>query len=229
MADIETGSDSQSSRAQPPITVTIPCFNDGALVADAVHSVQEAEPVELLVVDDGSYEEITLEVLDALEREGLEMIHQSNQDVSGARMTGVEATKARYVFPLDADDLAMPGVLAAMADLLDADPGADVCFGDYLEFGEHELVRAVPESFDPYRLSYTNEYPVSAMYRRSTLEEVGGWSLRAGYEDWDLYMSLAERGVRGLHLGQGRRHYGSSHLRPVATNKLTDSSSAKTA
>jgi hypothetical protein len=40
------------------------------------------------------------------------------------------------------------------------------------------------------------------------LEEVGGWrtTLR-GYEDWDLWMTLAERSERMEHLGHGRPIY----------------------
>jgi hypothetical protein len=119
-------------------------------------------------------------------------------------MTGVRATSAPYVFPLDSDDLAVLGALSAMADLLDAHPEAAVCFGDYLEFGDHELVRGVPRELDPFRVAYINEYPPSALFRRDALEAVGGWSFEgppAGYEDWDVWMALAEHGASGVHAG----------------------------
>jgi hypothetical protein len=91
-----------------------------------------------------------------------------------------------------------------MADRLDAEPQAAVCFGDYLEFGTHELVRAVPPQLDPFRLAYVNEYPVTSLLRRSVLHSIGGWRLLgAGYEDWDLWLTLAERGYKGVHLGRG--------------------------
>ena len=121
-------------------------------------------------------------------------------------MAGLAATTAPYVFPLDADDLAVPASLTRMADLLDADPGAVVCFGDYVEFGgpEAELVRGVPERLDPFRIAYANEYPVTSLFRRTALEAAGGWrAIRWGYEDWDLWMGLAERGGRGVHAGTG--------------------------
>src|SRR5262249_913629 len=108
------------------------------------------------------------------------------------------------VFPLDADDLVLPGVLSAMADKLDADPQAAVCFGDYLEFGSHELVRAVPRQIDGFRLAYVNEHPVSSLLRRDLLVSFGG--LRpsvTGYEDWDLWLTIAERGLTGIYMGAG--------------------------
>ena len=157
------------------VAVIVPCYREGELVAQAVASVQEEEPVELVVVDDGSPDDATRAVLDALPDDVVRVVrHDSNQGLIAARMTGLAETHAPYLFPLDADDLAAPGVLTRMADMLDRDPGAAVCFGDYVEFGSQNVVRAVPQTIDPYRLAYTNEYPVSALFRRSELEAVAG-------------------------------------------------------
>ena len=136
------------------------------------------------------------------------MRHEENRHLSAARMTGVAATTAPYVYPLDSDDQAIPGALAAMADILDADPGVAVVAGDYEEFGTQDLLRAVPEELDPYRVALCNEYPVTALFRRTALEQVGGWRIGLrGYEDWDLWMSLAQAGLRMAHLGEGRPIY----------------------
>ena len=185
----------------------IPCFNDGRFLKGVLASLDGAEPLEVLVVDDHSTDPDTRRELEALEANGTRVIHHDrNRGVAAARTTGLRASRARYVFPLDADDLAEPPSLSAMADMLDAHPEAGVCFGDYREFGDSELVRAVPLWLDPYRIAYTNEYPVSSMFRRSRLEEVGGWPVRDRqpmFEDWDLWMDLASRGERGIHLGVG--------------------------
>lgn len=194
------------------VAVIVPCFNDGALVTEAVASARGGpEPVELVVVDDGSSDPGTLRVLDDLEADGVRVVHQANTGLPGARMAGLAATTAPYVFPLDADDLLVAETLPRMADALDADPAAAVCFGDYAEFGParpEDLVRAVPERLDPYRVAYTNEYPVSALFRRSALQAVGGWKpIRLGYEDWDLWMGLVEAGHAGVHVGPGLLTY----------------------
>lgn len=187
------------------VSVIVPCFDDGALLVEAVASVAGPEPVELVVVDDCSTAPETLAVLERLGAEGIRIVrHQENRGLSEARNTGLRSTSAPYVFPLDSDDLAAPEALPRMADLLDAEPDAAVCFGDYEEFGSQPLVRAVPDELDPFRIAYANEYPVMALFRRSVLEEVGGWrTIGAGYEDWDLWMTLAERGERGVHAGTG--------------------------
>ena len=43
--------------------------------------------------------------------------------------------------------------------------------------------------------SGSNEYPITALYRRSAVEAAGGWRPfyeHQGYEDWNLWMGLAE-------------------------------------
>jgi glycosyltransferase involved in cell wall biosynthesis len=194
------------------IAVIVPCFNDADLVRQAVGSVEESEPVEIVVVDDHSTDEATLAVLAELERDGVRVLRRDhNAGVAAARQAGLGATGGEFVFPLDADDLAVPGALAAMAAALESAPDAAVCFADYAEFGDAELVRAVPERLDPYRLAYTNEYPISSLFRRGALEAVGGFTPNGyggrSYEDWNLWMTLAESGARGVHLGPGRIGY----------------------
>jgi len=184
--------------------VIIPCHNDGAFVPEAVSSVKDVKGVELVVVDDGSTDPGTQRVLEDLAEQGIVVLRQDNAGLSAARMAGVRATTAPYVYNLDSDDLGVGSTLELMADHLDADCDTAVCYGDYQEFGDFELIRLVPQTIDPFRLAYTNEYPVTALFRRSALEAVGGWRhLGAGYEDWGLWMALAEHGCRGVHAGPG--------------------------
>lgn len=187
------------------LAVIVPCHDDGVLVAEAVRSIREEEPLEVVVVDDASSDEETQETLEQLEHEGVRVLrHEENRGVGYARMTGLAATSAPFVFPLDADDHALPGVVARMADELETNPEAAACVGDIVEFGEYDLKRLTPARLDPYRVAYTNEYPITALYRRSALVAAGAWEqpgVRQGYEDWNLWMSLAERGEQIVHLG----------------------------
>jgi glycosyltransferase involved in cell wall biosynthesis len=187
------------------VAVLIPCHGEGPLVAEAVHSVREREPVEIVVVDDASPDEPTRAALSALEREGVRVMRlEANRGVGEARTAAFEATSAPFVYPLDADDLAIEGVLARMADRLAAHPEAAACVGDIVEFGDHELVRRIPARLDPYRVALTNDYPITALYRRTAVAAAGAWRPfyeRQGYEDWNLWMGLAERGGQIVHLG----------------------------
>jgi glycosyltransferase involved in cell wall biosynthesis len=189
------------------VAVIIPCYNDGQLAREAVRSTIGQEPSEVVVVDDASNEPATREALDGLRSEGVRVIrHEGNQGLSAARMTGLQATSAPFVFPLDSDDVLVPGALRALADRLSGDPQLAAAFGDYEEFGERSRIWRVPPTLDAFRIAYRNEYPTS-MFRRDALTRVGGWRDVAGlvgYEDWHLWMTLVEYGERGMHIGAGQ-------------------------
>lgn len=183
------------------VAVVIPCFDDGATIGEAVESLRHEEPHELVVIDDGSTDPATLRALDDLDAARIRVLRQENGGLSAARMAGVRATTAPYVYPLDADDLLVPGTLAVLADALDADPEAKLAWGDVEIFGDFEGRVAGARSFDPWQLTYVSEIPVASLLRRDALLEAGGWQLR-GYEDWDLWLTFAERGWRGAYVGR---------------------------
>lgn len=184
----------------PRVAVVVPCFNDGATLPETLASLEPQEPHELVVVDDGSDEPGTLRVLTQLEADGVRVVRRENGGLSAARMTGVAATAAPYVFPLDADDAVVPGALAELADALDANEDAALAWGDIDMWGELERRLVVARSLDPWLLTYVNDVPVASLLRRTALETVGGWSMGSGYEDWDLWLALAERDFTGVHV-----------------------------
>jgi glycosyltransferase involved in cell wall biosynthesis len=191
----------------PRVAVVVPCFNDGGTLSETLASLRNEEEHELVVVDDGSDDPATLETLSHLTDAGTTVVHRENGGLSAARMSGVEATGAPYVLPLDADDAVVPGALGALADALDAAPEAALAWGDIEVWGEIEAELAVARSLDPWLLTYLNDVPVAALVRRGALEEAGGWSMGSGYEDWDLWLALAERGYSGIHVSRPTLRY----------------------
>jgi glycosyltransferase involved in cell wall biosynthesis len=190
------------------VAVVIPCFNDGGTLREAIASAQGQDlDVEVLVVDDGSTEPETIALLDRVEKAGLQVIRQRNQGPSAARMTGIRATTAEYVFALDADDLIAAGALPRLREVLDRRPEAAASWGAVRCFGEVEYVHRSRPSLDPWQVSYQNHLPVGSLYRRAALLEAGGWDVAGGYEDWDLWMSLAERGWQGVGIPEVTAHY----------------------
>jgi glycosyltransferase involved in cell wall biosynthesis len=189
------------------VAVVVPCFNDGDTLPAALASLQREEPHELVVVDDGSDDPVTLATLERLAEQGTRVVRRANGGLSAARMTGVDATRAPYVFPLDADDAIAPGTLAVLADALDATPDAALAWGNIEVWGELRAELAVARSLDPWLLTYLNDVPVASLLRRAALVEAGGWSMGSGYEDWDLWLALAERGYSGVHVPQPTLRY----------------------
>jgi glycosyltransferase involved in cell wall biosynthesis len=186
-----------SESPAPRIAAIVPCYNDGETLTETLDSLEEQEPLELVVVNDGSTDEKTLAVLERLAARGLRVVHKPNGGLSSARMAGVEATSAAYVFALDADDMVAPRSLSPLADELDSHPELGLVWGDLQIFGDWSQKSRMAECLDPWLITYTNQLPVAVLIRREALLEAGGWQLATGWEDWDLWQTLAELGVPG--------------------------------
>jgi glycosyltransferase involved in cell wall biosynthesis len=191
----------------PRISVLVPCYDDGATVGEAVASIVEDEAVEVVLIDDGSRDPHTVAVLDDLAARGAaRLIRQANGGVAAALRAGTAAATAPYVFILNSDDLAEPRALAALADALDADPGADFAFGWIHFFGDVDFVARQP-AWNPWILLHANRWAISSLYRREALDAVGGVPEGTAYEDWDLLLGLAEQDRRGLLVPRIVLHY----------------------
>jgi len=192
--------------ADPPsrrVAIVVTCFNDGETLGAAVVSILDGAPeAELVIVDDGSTDERTLALLSELdEQSGIAVIRQSNQGQARAAMTGLEASVAPYVMRFDADDLLELGAVDALADALDEAPHAAAAWGDVVTTGLTNFrLHGVP-ALDPWLITYTNCITGSGtLFRRAALVAVGGWQLREGFEDWDLWMALADTAHEGIYV-----------------------------
>ena len=191
--------DGDITATRPRVAVVIPCHDDGATLGQAVGSVQGQDvPAEVIVVDDGSTDPGTLAVLERLAADGVRVLRQANRGPGPARMAGMRATRAEYALPLDADDRLLPGALRILRDELDRNPAAVAAWGSARHFGGLDFVQRSLPTLDPWQLSYQNHLPLSALYRRDAVLAAGGGLLDGGYEDWDLWMALAEAGHEGV-------------------------------
>lgn len=181
-----------------PVTVIIPCFNDGDTLPDAVQSALGAVVNKLLIVNDGSTDAPTRELLQYYEHHGVMVLHTPNAGVAAARTHALDHVATPYVFNLDADDELLPGGLAHLYDALCRDASCEVAWGDYCAFGQSNHLVETADCIDAWQLTLVNDLPVSALFRTEALRRVGGWQVE-GYEDWDLWMGFADHGFQGRH------------------------------
>ena len=190
----------------PRVAVIISCFNEGRAVAEAWCSLAGEEPHEAVIVDDGSDDAETLEILAALERAGARVVRRENGGVAAARTTGLAATSAPYVMPLDGDDVLAPGALARLADVLDWERHAMAAWGDLRVFGAIDRIDPKGTQIDPWLLTHVCDLHASLMIRREALDAVGGWH-DVVFEDWDLTLALAGHGWSGRHVAGSQVYY----------------------
>ena len=184
----------------PRIAFLVACHNDGSTIRETLDSLRAEPETELVIVDDGSTNAATLKTLAALEDEGLRVLHQENAGPSVAWTHGLAQTTAPYVMPFSSDDLLVPGATAKLADALDANRRAAAAWGDLQSFGAASALVPSALALDPWLVTYVNTIPGIAMFRRNLLLEAGGWQLRTGIEDWDLWMRLAAHGFESVHV-----------------------------
>ena len=193
-----------AQRHQANIAVIITSHNQGSLLLEAVASVDRCRPdsldLELLIVDDGSTDPETRQVLHHLDRSGYRVRRQSNQGLPSARNTGLRETQAPVVLYLDDDNRLLHPYLTVGLQMLERHPRLDVIYGDRQDFGlVQRHYRIGPVSAED--LWQMNRIDNCALIRRALLERCEGYTTQLhAFEDWDLWLK-ALRQPSGLNLG----------------------------
>ncbi|MGA9315628.1 MAG: glycosyltransferase family A protein [Solirubrobacteraceae bacterium] len=198
------------------ITVVVTCFNYGAFLAESVHSAlaQEGGEPRVIVVDDGSTDEQTLEELERLPPR-VELVRQTNAGVAAARNAALSFLQTPYALVLDADDRLAEGALSRLRTPLREDPKLGFSYGAIRFFGSWEGVMKLPP-YDPYRLLYRHNIGLTALMRRELVQDVGGYDPAfGGYEDWEFWLHALACGWRGARVNEVtylyRRHGSTRH------------------
>jgi glycosyltransferase involved in cell wall biosynthesis len=194
------------SSQSPQVSVVIPCYSQAHLLPEAIESAlaQRGVPVEIVVVDDGSPDDVRTVV----ERNpGIRYVRQPNRGLSAARNTGLRESTGEFVVFLDADDRLRPGALAAGLACFAEHPDSAFVYGDFRFMSEAgaPLDRRVrpPLEVDLYGGMLVRnhiEMISTVLFRRSVLEHEGAFdtSLRSA-EDFELLLRLARRYPTSFH------------------------------
>ena len=157
------------------LSVIVPVYQAEKTLEACVLSVvqQNCEPLELLLVDDGSSDE-TQTIAKRLEQEYpfVRLICQEHGGVSEARNRGIREAQGEWIMFLDVDDLLVPGALMALGKHLPAE--TDACCGVILR-GTDECNRKIAS---PRWLSGGSQLVNEALAAPTDLLTVHGWIFR---------------------------------------------------
>ncbi len=117
------------------VSVVIPCYNHGHLLADAIRSVlaQTHAHVEVIAVDDGSTDNTS----DVAASFGppVRPVRIPNSGSSVARNRGLNEAEGEWVQFLDADDVLLPTKIASCVEAAEAAGAPAAVYCDYLRSG----------------------------------------------------------------------------------------------
>lgn len=209
---------------QDLISVIISAYNYGPYLADAIQSAlgQDWDPLEVIVVDDGSSDD-TLAVARRFEPR-VAVIAGGHEGPAATRNRGIAVARGAYMLHLDADDLLMPGALRTLMGVFAHDGRCDIAAGHFSCFLSPELSHAVASGLDVPRDPQRGHLAGVAIIRAEVFASVG--LLDSRYEpgsDMEWWLRAAGRSVSIRLIDDvvcRRRMHGSNHsLRNSAMRK----------
>ncbi len=154
------------------VSVIIPVYNGELYIAEAIKNVlaQTYQPIEIIVVDDGS-EDGTEEIVRSFKE--VEYIYQVNLGHGQAKNTGIEAANGFYIAFLDADDVWEANKLSLQINAFQSDPQVGFVICEVKNF----LDPGTP-LFDQMKITdFEDEFPgflpSALVISRPTFERVG--------------------------------------------------------
>lgn len=179
------------------VSVILCTFNRAHLVPRAIASVirQTHQPLELIVVDDGSSDN-TKEAVKGFSDPRISYIrHEHNQGLPASRNTGIRAAKGKFIAFIDDDDEWVPDKLAKQLQAIGSREA--VLCGAIGSNGEHIVHRRLTITADD--LKRGNKFPPSGLLAKSSVlkELLFDNDVRQG-EDWDAYIRMVRRGEIGF-------------------------------
>jgi glycosyltransferase involved in cell wall biosynthesis len=178
------------------VSIIIPVYNGARFLAEAIESIyrQYYEPIEIIIVDDGSTDE-TPNLIAHLGQD-IHYIRQPNQGPAAARNRGLKLANGELIAFLDADDLWPDEKLISQAGYLTVNPSIQFVQGLIQEirlenrFDDSKMTQ--PQISKPY----FNVNLGSFLFRRTVFDAIGSFdeTLRQG-EDMDFVIRAWENGL----------------------------------
>ncbi|MDU9048397.1 MAG: glycosyltransferase [Candidatus Electrothrix sp. Rat3] len=187
----------------PTFSVIIPLYNKLAYIGRSVESVlvQSFKDFELIVIDDGSTDGSSEELLD-IKDERLHILRKENQGVGKARNTGMQHAEGQWIAFLDADDAWMPEHLSELRRVTEAFPSAGLISTRCVESATADLSvadkqKSVPSSIRSVDYFYEASKNIGFVNSTSTainkdvFVKLGGFTSAVAGEDLEYWARIA--------------------------------------
>lgn len=188
----------------PILSIIIPCYNHGLYISETIKSIEVSKdkyPIEIIIVNDGSTDLTTIQVLKEIESKGYFVLNQKNGGLGNARNNGIKIARGKYILPLDSDNKVEKPYLNNVIDILEKNPDIDIVYGNALQFGEASGTWVL-DDYNLQHLLLSNFIDACAVYKKTVWEKNGGYDEKMpimGYEDWDFWINSSLNNFRFHH------------------------------
>jgi glycosyltransferase involved in cell wall biosynthesis len=184
--------------AEPRVSVVMPVYGRPSLALEAVASiVQQTVAVELIVVDDGSAEDMTA-VWRAVECAGGIYVQRPHEGIARARNAGAALASRQWLAFVDSDDVLLPNKLRAQVSAVEAAKAAwGFCGYEVTDrAGGRRAEQRLRRLEDRFWLHACPFGATALLLDRLHFHEVGGFDTSFEVcEDWDLIVRLGASGA----------------------------------
>ncbi len=186
------------------ISVVIPTYNRYAPLKRALESVfsQTIQPIEVIVIDDGSVDETSQIIKDF---PNIKYFYQKNRGVSSARNLGIKKSTSEWVAFLDSDDTWHKDKLKRQIDFHKQNSDLLISYTDEKWIRNNKEVN-LPKKYKKYGgdifkecLSHCIIAPSATIMHKSLFEKIGFFEEDLEVcEDYDLWLKIALNHQIGL-------------------------------
>lgn len=183
---------------KPLVSIITSYYNSKEFLKQTVNSVinQTFPYWEWIIVDDGSTQKETYEILKSLEAKDsrIKVYHKQNEGLAKGRDYAIKYSTTKYILPLDADDLIDPTYIETLYFTLETNKEASFAFTNSVGFGKY-IYLSNPD-FDSERMKTDNHITATSLIRKEKIIELGGYGLAKRYvnEDWHLWLRMLAKG-----------------------------------
>ena len=215
------------------LTVIVPLYNHRDDVVNALGSLLRSTRLdwEVVIVDDASTDgggDVVADWMAACPDRASRLVrHDINRGLAGARNTGIEQARAERLLMLDADNELRPIAMARLMEAIDGDPEASFAYGIMERFssdGPEGLVSCY--GWDPERFRSGNYIDAFSLIRRDALLAMNGYTSDQrlyGWEDYDLWVRMAEAGHHGVFIPEIIARYRVGHSSMISQTNISTS------
>ena len=191
------------------LSVIVLVHNNQQYLAECLTSIraQPFKDYELIVIDDCSTENVS-DIVSPFNPDKFVRLDVHKGTVSASNY-GVWLSSGKLICRIDADDWIESNYFSSCVAALDADSRVAIAYTDFWHFGNGKDNGVIFPEYSLIRLQAYNFILGSAIYRRSAFDEVNGYAeeFADGMEDYDVWLSICERGHKAKHVSGYLYHY----------------------